>query len=1220
MAIGRISGPMLFSNLERQGIDLAFESNLVYLDVTNGRVGIVNSSPQYSLDASGNVKVSNIIIQGNTISSNTGRVNLGSIANVVITGGGTEFVLYTDGLGNLSFSNIQNLSVISSIISNVAAANVEIGQLQANIAAANVHIDTIDANLGAITSNITTLFGNATSQQSNIDAINANVASANIQIANIEAALTNSSGNIIILGTPVDTSLTANAAYDGWTTATYVTDAIDNLNQVALNVGQQTFVGNVQLTANIIAGPSPLTVRFTGTSSGWPNSYYWDFGDGTTSTNSNTVISSSIDGSRITNSVTKTYTNVLGGQFTVYHRAFNSNGTWYGNASLGAIGSVDDATIVNYITLYTPNPIPTFTANVSSLNSSGTLLLTDTSQYATSYIIYWGDGTISSNLAIAGNQRHTYVNSGGDTIYSIILQGNSTTAGPNLVTVNSAATSTKVYSTHTPAITANVVRVVNWEGNSGGYVRFTNGTATNPGAASTFGAQQVYQYWWSDVTTAGASGANSNVAVGVGTTGSGDTSQYIDHLYVLSNTAQAAGTTVTYDTQLRVYNGHTSSPFSSTNVSIIVEPSVRSNINARANITSDRTGDTALTGYIFTDYNNHDRALFTFSTAAQNTTTYNWGWGDGTATGNLSEGAAGTVTGGNVTHVYTSTGTKTANLTAYGTPGTLFQTNSKSKSITISTNPAAPGNLSSKTLSLSTASVGTSPYMAAGASDNTGGNIAANGTSVTRYTTSTTWANTAAITAANSSVSGSLTAVFNAVDNGNVSFSTTTDTTGTYTTLRITQDADARTAISAATYPSGFYKVFSALAAKSLTSVSLGYNDITLTHNFAGNTNTVAFVKDDVITVPTLVTSSVTVANVTATAIRYISGLPYYQTGGNVVIQGLQAYSWIGQTYQNTATPMTIAANATLAEGTSGTIISSQTKTYTQLDGSTSYLTASIPKANTGNVIGNSYTFGNIYALINGSAAAVGNVTATLTSVNGSSTTVSLPKLINVYSSAISGFDETSIACSAGTANTQVAKRIVLTSANITTPTYANTGTNYYASTAWTGLQTIEGTTEAVVRWGNLKPNTNNYNNYLPVGPNLAVGGDRTSTQNFKLAFQRPAMQNFKVIFTGRVAGMFIAAPGTKLTDTSSTLNGWADANVAYSGAGIPGANTGAGGNGGVGCAVGTTVPTSTFVSNVSYTLTLGGVNLSQSSTNNLLLNVVLGPNDFVSNLYIGSA
>ena len=44
MAIGRISGPMLFNNLERQGVDLAFQSNLLYLDVTNLRVGIINSS------------------------------------------------------------------------------------------------------------------------------------------------------------------------------------------------------------------------------------------------------------------------------------------------------------------------------------------------------------------------------------------------------------------------------------------------------------------------------------------------------------------------------------------------------------------------------------------------------------------------------------------------------------------------------------------------------------------------------------------------------------------------------------------------------------------------------------------------------------------------------------------------------------------------------------------------------------------------------------------------------------------------------------------------------------------------------------------------------------------------------------------------------------------------------------------------------------------------
>ena len=69
MAIGRISGPMLFSNLERQGIDLAFEGNLIYLDVTNSNVGINTSTPNADLQVVGTSNLANIKIQGNTISA-----------------------------------------------------------------------------------------------------------------------------------------------------------------------------------------------------------------------------------------------------------------------------------------------------------------------------------------------------------------------------------------------------------------------------------------------------------------------------------------------------------------------------------------------------------------------------------------------------------------------------------------------------------------------------------------------------------------------------------------------------------------------------------------------------------------------------------------------------------------------------------------------------------------------------------------------------------------------------------------------------------------------------------------------------------------------------------------------------------------------------------------------------------------------------------------------
>ncbi len=81
MAIGRISGPLLKSNLIRDGVNLAFETNLLYLDVVNSRIGINTATPQYQLDLVGTarttnlevlnqIEVGNFTLTGNTISSN----------------------------------------------------------------------------------------------------------------------------------------------------------------------------------------------------------------------------------------------------------------------------------------------------------------------------------------------------------------------------------------------------------------------------------------------------------------------------------------------------------------------------------------------------------------------------------------------------------------------------------------------------------------------------------------------------------------------------------------------------------------------------------------------------------------------------------------------------------------------------------------------------------------------------------------------------------------------------------------------------------------------------------------------------------------------------------------------------------------------------------------------------------------------------------------------
>ena len=104
MAIGRISGAMLKANLERLGTDLAFETDLLYLDVTNDRIGVNTSSPTQSL------QVDNVTINNSQIRSTSGALDLGAIADITISGGTNNYVLATDGAGTLSWKDASTIS------------------------------------------------------------------------------------------------------------------------------------------------------------------------------------------------------------------------------------------------------------------------------------------------------------------------------------------------------------------------------------------------------------------------------------------------------------------------------------------------------------------------------------------------------------------------------------------------------------------------------------------------------------------------------------------------------------------------------------------------------------------------------------------------------------------------------------------------------------------------------------------------------------------------------------------------------------------------------------------------------------------------------------------------------------------------------------------------------------------------------------------------------
>ena len=97
--VGRISGPLLKANLERKGIDLAFETDLLYLDVNCRKVGIKKkvhcdvNTPE--LETNDNILTTNLISENyfnvgnlefgaNGITSPSGTITISSPLGVTV--------------------------------------------------------------------------------------------------------------------------------------------------------------------------------------------------------------------------------------------------------------------------------------------------------------------------------------------------------------------------------------------------------------------------------------------------------------------------------------------------------------------------------------------------------------------------------------------------------------------------------------------------------------------------------------------------------------------------------------------------------------------------------------------------------------------------------------------------------------------------------------------------------------------------------------------------------------------------------------------------------------------------------------------------------------------------------------------------------------------------------------------------------------------------------
>lgn len=121
MSIGRISGAMLFSDLDRQGTDLQFTTNsetLVYLDFTDFRLGVNTDSPTHTLTVHGNVRIGNLVAYNETITT------LSDNGNIELTGNGNGYVIVGNTIGKHAWfrGNVTAEYFIGNIVGNIKAS------------------------------------------------------------------------------------------------------------------------------------------------------------------------------------------------------------------------------------------------------------------------------------------------------------------------------------------------------------------------------------------------------------------------------------------------------------------------------------------------------------------------------------------------------------------------------------------------------------------------------------------------------------------------------------------------------------------------------------------------------------------------------------------------------------------------------------------------------------------------------------------------------------------------------------------------------------------------------------------------------------------------------------------------------------------------------------------------------------------------------------------
>jgi len=502
--------------------------------------------------------------------------------------------------------------------------------------------------------------------------------------------------------------------------------------------------------------------------------------------------------------------------------------------------------------------------------------------------------------------------------------------------------------------------------------------------------------------------------------------------------------------------------------------------------------------------------------------------------------------------------------------------------------PSPPNFPSSQTLSLSSAT--TAALMCNFTQvDNSGwGNLSVAGGTLVNAVRSASYTTSTGITNVGPGSSGTITAYLNGIPSGNVTLTGSNSNT-TNGNIYVYNVEDYHAVVSSVT--AGFWTVFSTYATGS--SIPPGWNRVSISDSGTGtSTNTVTWYYDNA--APGTPAFSNTSMTLTSNSVTYSSTIPHLNSSSVFTLKGnVNALS--GNMYPNSTNLFSTTTGG-------GAVNAPSNITYSSAGIST-------PLAPSLYVSSGSAYFQTTATVISGFGSSAAGPTVYVSNSYNQGSYNFTPGSTVLYNNGSTQILETAITNSFTGAS--AAYRIVNPDAGTAADNPAYTGSEATFNSTTGAFYATDATVVAAL----LKYDTTNYSSgYLPVGPNLSTRGG--GAQYFTFKWTKAAVSKFNIAWTGTIAGLWVALPGSSIDTTASPTNGWINMAVAYAGSGVPG--TGSGGNGSAGCSTG---GTATLNSNGTYsvTCTFGTVSSTSATNNEIYIRIKLTSGQSVSVLSIAN-